>query len=219
MNLIRLLQGDRTARGGPHAHLRRHRDRLGRRRRHGRARADVARHEGADARGRQEARHQQGAEVDGVAVRAPAARRDAAGPSCAVAQRVHDPSAAVRRRLEVHQGLFLRPGLERHRLLQEHRRRREGPSVHRHELRVGAGALPRRQDEHLGHGSRCGCPTTTSRRRATTATARTGRSPTRTSSRTTTASISISGSPASRKTCRICPTACFSARRGSPPPR
>ena len=111
------------------------------------------------------------------------------------------------------QGLFLRPGLERHRLLQEHRRRREGASVHRHQLRVGAGALPGRQDEHLGHGSRCGCRTTTSRRRATTATARTGRSPTRTSSRTTTASISTSGSPASRRTCRICPTACSSARR------
>ena len=33
---------------------------------------------------------------------------------------------------------------------QEHRRRREGPPVHRHQLRVGARAAARRQDEHLG---------------------------------------------------------------------
>ena len=150
MNLIRLLQGDRQpevdlkrtydavvigsgAAGGMAAHVLTSRG-----------------HEGADARGREEARHRRGAEVDGVAVRTSAARRHAARPPSAVAQRVHHPSAAVRRRLEVHQGLLVRAGLGRHRLLQEHRRRREGPSVHRHELRVGARAVPRRQDEHLG---------------------------------------------------------------------
>ena len=49
-----------------------------------------------------------------------------------------------------HEGLLVRPGLERHRLHEEHRRRREGASVHRHELRLGARAAARRQDEHLG---------------------------------------------------------------------
>ena len=113
-----------------------------------------------------------------------------------------------------HEGLLLRPGLERHRLLQEHRRRREGSSVHRHQLRLGAGAAASAARRTSGAGWRCGSPTTTSRRRATTATARTGRSPTRTSSPTTTASISTSGSPASRRTCRICPTAFSSGRPG-----
>ena len=167
------------------------------------------------ARGRQEARHRQGAEVDGVAVRASAPRRHAAGPSRADAQRVHDPQAAVRGGLAVHQGLLVRAGLERLRLLEEHRRRREGASVHRHATTPGCarGAWAGRRTS--GDGWRCGCPTTTSRRRPTTATARTGRSPTRTSRRTTTASISISASRASRRTCRTCPTASSSGRPGS----
>ena len=65
-----------------------------------------------------------------------------------------------------------------------------------------------------GAGWRCGCPTTISRQRATTATVKTGRFPTRTSSRTTTGSIGTSAFPASRKTFRICRTASFSARPG-----
>ena len=85
-----------------------------------------------------------------MAVRSSEARRHASGAPRLVAQRVHHPPAALRRRLEVPEGLFVRPGMERHGLLQEHRRRREGSSVHRHQLRVGEGTVPRRQDEHLG---------------------------------------------------------------------
>src|SRR6184192_202127 len=61
-----------------------------------------------------------------------------------------------------------------------------------------------------GAGWRSACPTTTSRPNPTTATVRTGPSPTRTSLRITTRWIFISASPASRKTYRICRTACFS---------
>ena len=48
------------------------------------------------------------------------------------------------------EGLLLRARVERVRLQQEHRRRREAASVHGHQLRVGSRALPGRQDQHLG---------------------------------------------------------------------
>ncbi len=67
-----------------------------------------------------------------------------------------------------------------------------------------------------GAASRCGSPTTTSRARRTMGSAKTGRSRTPTSSPTTTRSISTSASPATRRTCRICPIACFSGRTSSP---
>ena len=61
-----------------------------------------------------------------------------------------DSSTTVRRRLEVSKGLLLRPGMERDRLLEEHRRQRKGSSLYRDELRLGQGQAPWRQDEHLG---------------------------------------------------------------------
>ena len=67
-----------AARCRPEEDLRRGRGRLGRRRRHGRARSHLARHESAAARSRPEAAHRTGTEVDAVAVRPSAARRDAA---------------------------------------------------------------------------------------------------------------------------------------------
>ena len=91
------------------------------------------------------------------------------------------------------EGLLLRAGLERSRLLQEHRRRREGPSVHRARTTRGCGRGAWAARRTSGAGWRCGSPTSTSRRRATTATARTGRSPTRTSRPTTTGSIEYLG--------------------------
>ena len=60
------------------------------------------------------------------------------GPSRADAQRIHDPPAAVRRRTEVHEGLLVRAGLGRRRLLEEHRRRRKGASVHGHATTRGS---------------------------------------------------------------------------------
>ena len=150
-----------------------------------------------------------------MAVRASAARRDAARASRAVAQRVHDPPAAVRRRTrsitKVYSYVQGWSGTDysKNIVVDE----KDHPYT-RHQLRVGPRAAASAARRTSGAGWRCGCPTTTSRRRATTATARTGRSPTRTSSRTTTASIGTSASPASRRTCRICPTACFSGRPG-----
>ena len=90
-----------AANGGParrrsHPDLRCHRHRIWSGWRDGGARDDLARHEGAHARGGQEARHQQRAQVDRVALRAPAARRYAAGSSRADAERIQHPAAAVR---------------------------------------------------------------------------------------------------------------------------
>ena len=65
-------------------------------------------------------------------------------------ERVHDSSAALRRRIEVQQSPLEYPELERRGLLQEHRRGREGAPVYGHEVRLGACSRPRRQDEHLG---------------------------------------------------------------------
>ena len=213
MNLIRLLQGNAQPEVDLCAHLRRGRHRLRRRGRHGGARADVPGHEGPDARGRQEARHQQGAQVDGVALRPPAPRRHAARASCADAQRIHDPSAARTRpaRSTARSTRTCRAGAAP-------TTRRTSSSTRRN-IRTRAPTTPgcargvsaaRRTS---GAASRCACPTTTSRPRVVTATATTGRLATRTSSRTTTGSISISGSPASRRICRTCPTACSSGRR------
>ncbi len=138
------------ARGGPHAHVRCDRDRLRGRRRNGRARAHVAGTESPDARGGQETRHQQGTQIDGVALRAPAPWGDAARSGSADDERVHDSPAAVRRRIEVQQSPLEYPELERRGLLQEHRGGREGAPVHGNEIRLGACPRARRQDEHLG---------------------------------------------------------------------
>ena len=68
------------------------------------------------------------------------------------------PQAALRRRSRpAKKVLFLRPGLERLRLQQEHRRGREGASLHRHELRLGARARCSAARPTSGDGSRCGC--------------------------------------------------------------
>ena len=48
------------------------------------------------------------------------------------------------------EGLLIRSGLDRLRLQHLARRQRKGSSVHRHELRVGARALPGREDQYLG---------------------------------------------------------------------
>ena len=167
---------ERAARSGSCGHLRRDRRRLRRRGRHGRARADVAGPEGPDARGRQEARHQQGAQVARVALRPPAPWRHAARASRADAQRVHDPPAAVRRRVE------LSPRSIRTCRGGAAPTTRRTSSSTRRNIRTRARTTPgcarvvsaaRRTS---GAASRCACPTTTSRPRATTATARTGRS-------------------------------------------
>ena len=86
-----------------------------------------------------------------VAVRPSAARRHAArAPRARRSTSTTSASRPTPRRLDVQEGLLVRPGLERLGLLEEHRRRREGSSVHRHQLRLGARARARRQDEHLG---------------------------------------------------------------------
>ena len=84
---------------------------------------------------------EQGAEIDGVAVRPSAAREMPPDSSCALAERVQHSPAALCARLDLQARLLLRAGLGRQRLQQEHRRRREGSSLHRHQLRLGARAL------------------------------------------------------------------------------
>ena len=48
------------------------------------------------------------------------------------------------------EGVLVSTRMGRRRLLEEHRRRREGASVHGYRLCVGPGTVPGRQDEHLG---------------------------------------------------------------------
>ena len=167
-----------------------------------------------------QARHRQGAQVDGVAVRAPAPRRHAARASCADAQRIQrsaqPPYAAGLKHSTVYsyvQG-WSGPDYSKNIVVNE----KEHP-VHGHATTPGCAPAAWAGRPTSGDAWRCASPTSTSRRRATTATARTGRSRTRTSRPTTTASISTSGSPASRRTCRTCPTASSSGRHGSMPRR
>ena len=95
------------------------------------------------------------------------------------------------------------------RLQQEHRGGREGPSLYRHELCLGARALSWRQDQYLGTPRHCAFPITTSRQRATTVTARTGPSPTPTWRPITTRWICISASPGTRRICDYLPDSIF----------
>src|SRR5439155_6012167 len=123
--------------------LRRGGRRLGRGRRHGRPRPDDTRPEGADARGREEAAHRAGAALDAVALRSPAPGGRPARLPCAVVQRVHHPDASVRQEQHVQARHVLCGRVGRVRLRQEHSRRREGSSLHRHDVRVGARARAR----------------------------------------------------------------------------
>ena len=81
-------------------------------------------------------------------------------------------------RTALRQGLLLRAELERDRLLEEHRGEREGPSLHRARSTPGCGRAAWAARRTSGAGWPCASPTTTSRPRAATATAKTGRSPT-----------------------------------------
>ena len=59
-------------------------------------------------------------------------------------------TAALCGRPETLERLLVRAGLERPRLLEEHRRQREGSPVHGQQLCLGARPLPGRKDQHLG---------------------------------------------------------------------
>src|SRR5213592_2479075 len=116
----------------------------------GRARAHHPRPAGAHARGREEAAHRAGAALDAVAVRSPAPRRRPTRIASPLLQRVHDPQAALRQGRGVQARVLVRRGMVGVGLRQEHPGGREGSPLHRHKLRLGAGALPGGQDQHLG---------------------------------------------------------------------
>ena len=138
--------------------------------------------------------------LDGVALRASAPRQAAArhlrarreglqaaqAALCAEPRPLHQRRelAAARRRPRLHQGVL---------------RQREGPPLHRARNFSWVRCARSAARPTSGAASRCACPTTTSRPRAATATASTGRSPMPTSPPTTTRSTAISAFRASRE--------------------
>ena len=180
----------------------------------------VARPRGAAAGSGQEARHRERAEVDGVALRPSAARRDAATPST--------PSASTSTRSASRPTRRTRPATKVYSYVQgwggsdysknivvdEKDHPYTGTSYAWVRARAASAARPT-----SGAASPSASRTTTSRRRATTATARTGRSPTPTSRPTTTRWTSTSASPGSTENLPHLPDGLPAAHAPRPRPR
>ena len=99
-----------------------------------------------------------GAQVDGVAVRPPAPRRHAARSTTRCRSTSTTSARRPMREGLPHEKVYSYvAGLERLRLQQEHRRRREGASVHGHATTRGCARAAWAARPTSGDGWRCGC--------------------------------------------------------------
>ena len=191
--------------------VRRHRRRVRRGRRHGRVPARDGRHQGAPARGGADARSGARVPDDGVAVCEHAARPAPGGRVRARRRRIqHDRSACTARR----GGSRSIASCCRTRATPSRTTGWSTRSRIRRPARATRGCAPASSAARptSGAASRCGCPTTTSRRRAATGSARLA------DRLRGHLAVLRQGRHAARhlrhaaRTCRSCPTASFSAR-------